>query len=252
MQPNVKSNLPTAQAYGEVQAAYDHFNAALFEGELPQCLITLQREKKTVGYFSHKRFANLQGQTTDEIALNPSYFAVVPMLETLQTLVHEMAHLWQAHFGRPGRGRYHNEQWAAKMELIGLMPSSTGKPGGERTGDSMADYPIQDGRFLVACEALCTRDFQLSWYDRYVAPMQVEAGQNSMAMMQGANVGGGQCASEADVVKNNLVISQPASASVAANKSNRLKYTCDCASVWGKPGLNLMCLNCSQPFLGEN
>lgn len=173
---------PTAQNYTELQRAYDHFNQALFEGALPACLITLQREKRTCGYFSHQRFADLDGRTTDEIALNPAYFAVVPLVETMQTLVHEMVHLWQAHFGKPGRGRYHNGQWAEKMEAIGLMPSSTGKPGGQRTGDCMADYAIEGGRFLRACEELVTADFRISWYDRFPAPELVAAGQQCEAM----------------------------------------------------------------------
>nr|WP_242452443.1 hypothetical protein [Morganella morganii] len=51
---------PTVQAYKEIQDAFDHFNAALFS------------------------------EAIDEIALNPSYFAVVPLVEIMQTLVHEM------------------------------------------------------------------------------------------------------------------------------------------------------------------
>jgi predicted SprT family Zn-dependent metalloprotease len=137
-------------------------------GAAPSCLITLQREKRTFGYFSAARFASLDGSTTDEIAMNPTYFAVVPIIETLQTQVHEMTHLWQHHFGKPGRGRYHNEEWARKMESIGLMPSSTGQPGGARTGDSMADYAVEGGRFLAACHELLTANFTLSWYDRFL------------------------------------------------------------------------------------
>src|SRR5699024_9851145 len=43
---------PTSEAYDELQIAYDHFNEHLFNNALPQCLITLQREKRTYGYFS--------------------------------------------------------------------------------------------------------------------------------------------------------------------------------------------------------
>lgn len=73
---------PTHQTYSELQHAYDHFNQALFAGELPPCLITLQREKRSYGYFSAKRFSNAEGVFTDEIAMNPTYFAVVPLVET--------------------------------------------------------------------------------------------------------------------------------------------------------------------------
>ena len=73
-----------------------------------------------------------------------------------------MVHQWQAHHGTPGRGRYHNDEWADKMERIGLMPSSTGQPGGRRTGDHMADYAIEGGRFLKACKELVTEEFRIS------------------------------------------------------------------------------------------
>ena len=39
---------PTRQAYGELQQAYDQFNAASFEGRLPASMITLQREKANI------------------------------------------------------------------------------------------------------------------------------------------------------------------------------------------------------------
>ena len=76
---------PTAQAYAELQAAFDHYNRELFGGELPPCLITMQREKRTYGYFSSERFVHRHDRSkTDEIAINPSYFAVVPLLEVLR------------------------------------------------------------------------------------------------------------------------------------------------------------------------
>ncbi|MBE0194169.1 sprT domain-containing protein, partial [Klebsiella michiganensis] len=50
-------NLPTPETYDELQRAYDFFNEKLFSNELPPCLITLQREKRTYGYCSFKRFA---------------------------------------------------------------------------------------------------------------------------------------------------------------------------------------------------
>ncbi|MFG0675521.1 SprT-like domain-containing protein [Delftia sp. WSY_7] len=254
---------PTRAAYSELQQAYEHFNEHLFADTLPYCLITLQREKRTCGYFSAARFASLDGSTTDEIALNPAYFAAVPIIETLQTLVHEMAHLWQHHFGKPGRARYHNEEWAAKMEAIGLMPSSTGRPGGKRTGDMMADYAIVGGPFLAACEQLLTARFQLSWYDRFPAIEHVVTGQWSMATqiqgMAGTTPPMATVPALAEAVR-------PVGQSVAApdggsetvqplNKSNRVKYSCtgcvDRISVWGKAGLKLVCGDCQSEFVSH-
>ena len=256
---------PTHQTYSELQQAYDHFNEALFDGKLPHCLITLQREKRTVGYFSAARFASLAGATTDEIAINPSYFAVVPLVETMQTLVHEMAHLWQQHFGQPGRGRYHNEEWAQKMESVGLMPSSTGQPGGKRTGDMMADYPIAGGRFLTACETLLTSDFSLSWYDRFPAEEHVLMGQNTVSAQLAGVTGASAPIKDNPALAGAVRPGGPGRKPIAEagtgedcstqepvlNKSNRIKYFCPLCpklSVWGKPNLNLVCGDCGSKF----
>ncbi len=59
------------------------------------------------------------------------------------------------------------------------MLSSTGKPGGARTGDQMADYPIEGGRFLQACETLLTQEFKISWYDRFPSFQAFTAGQHN-------------------------------------------------------------------------
>ena len=265
----VPSAAPTHQTYSELQQAYDHFNGALFDGKLPHCLITLQREKRTVGYFSAARFASLEGATTDEIAINPSYFAVVPLVETMQTLVHEMAHLWQQHFGQPGRGRYHNEEWAQKMESIGLMPSSTGQPGGKRTGDMMADYPIAGGRFLAACESLLTSDFSLSWYDRFPADEHVQMGQHLVSAQLEGVLGSSAPIKDNPALAGAVRPGGPTRKPIAetgseqsdtmpepiSNKSNRLKYTCGgCpkVNVWGKPSLNIVCGDCGQLFSAAN
>jgi len=37
-----------------------------------------------------------------------------------------MVHQWQQHHGKPGRRGYHNKQWAAKMNSVGLVPTHTG------------------------------------------------------------------------------------------------------------------------------
>ncbi len=63
-----------------------------------------------------------------------------------------------------------------------MMPSSTGQPGGKRTGDSVADYPIEGGRFLAVCAELLTQDFRISWYDRFAPPAALQAGQNSFGL----------------------------------------------------------------------
>jgi len=219
---------PTAQAYAELQGAFDHYNRELFGGELPACLITMQREKRTYGYFSSQRFVHRHDKsTTDEIAINPAYFAVVPLLEVLQTLVHEMTHAWQFHHGKPGRRGYHNKEWADKMEAIGLMPSSTGEPGGARTGEKMADYAIEGGMFMQATDKLLTKDFRISWLDRFPAQPRAPI----------ADTGVDETGDLAEALGELISPLGP------GNRSNRVKFRCpSCgAQAWGKPSLQLLC-----------
>lgn len=241
----IKVTTPTNEVYSELQQAYEHFNMALFNHQLPYCLITMQREKRTFGYFSHRRFVNEKGTHVDELAMNPSYFGVRSIKETLSTLCHEQVHVWQYYFGKPGRRGYHNKQWANYMEMIGLMPSDTGAKGGNRTGESMSHYIVPNGAFDRSCDILLSHDFQLSWYDRFppIAPIlqpPVESGQpGSCANPEEIGTLSGTPVSKVSP----LIDASLLEFTGGENKSNRTKYRCDiCASqVWGKPGLIILC-----------
>lgn len=160
---------PTQETYGELERAFDFFNDELFQGRLPRCLISLQRQNESYGYFSRDRFTqrNGSGEKTHEIALNPSYFAIHPIEMTLSVLVREMVSLDQTINGEPGRRRYRNKEWGDMLELIGLMPSDTGEPGGKRSGENVQHYIIEGGLFDIACTKLCDETFTLTWVDRF-------------------------------------------------------------------------------------
>ena len=236
----------TAIVYAELQLAYDTFNARLFDNSLADCLLTLQRKDRTMGYFSPGRFGNRQGDKLHEIALNPDCFAVVPLVEIMATIAHEMAHLWQHQHGTPGRGRYHDKQWGDKMESIGLMPSSTGLPGGKKTGDKVADYPIEGGRFLAVCAELLTQDFKISWYDRFSSVRPYAAGAAAPGIVLGLPPSAVAVAAECGVQMAPPVVT---ASGAPVNKSNRSTYSCGCGpKVWGKPGLKLRCEACGNLF----
>lgn len=164
--PQETGQSPTEQAYTELRTAYEFFNEHLFSGALPPCLMTLQRKNNAYGYFSGNRWADRQGAITDEIALNPQHFATRSLEDVLSTLVHEMTHLWQHHCGEPGRRGYHNREWAAKMKTLGLMPSSTGAPGGKETGEKMSHYIVEAGPFAEVCAKLLASGLIISWLER--------------------------------------------------------------------------------------
>ena len=229
--------IPTTEVYAELQQAFDHFNNTLFAGELPACVITLQREGRTFGYFSNSRFARRSGERSDEIAMNPSYFAVRSIRETLSTLAHEMVHQWQCRFGRPGRRGYHNKEWAARMEQVGLMPSDTGEPGGRKVGERMTHYIIDGGPFDAACRDLLTRDFTLSWVDRF-PPVRPSVELTRLARpLPSGDLEDEETPLQGVSALVELPPEQP------LNRTNRVKYRCArCLThVWGKPGLRVLC-----------
>lgn len=154
---------PTKETYDRLQQAYEHFNKALFGSVLPNALITLQRRKGTFGYFAGARFRHEDGREADEIALNPATFIERPLKDILGTLVHEMVHLWQHHQGQPGRGRYHNREWAAKMKEVGLQPTDNGAEDGKETGEAVGHLIIAAGPFDQAASKLIAKEFAIAW-----------------------------------------------------------------------------------------
>ena len=157
---------PTRYTYVGLTEAYDFFNRRLFGGSRPRCLITMQRKNKAYGYFAGDRFGTMDGdEVTDEIALNPSHFRERTTEQSLSTLVHEMVHLQQHHFGKISRNGYHNAQWAEWMRTVGLEPSSTGAPGGKTTGERVSHYILADGAFDVACHELIESGFTVRYVE---------------------------------------------------------------------------------------
>ncbi|TCM46319.1 SprT-like family protein [Rhizobium sp. PP-F2F-G48] len=205
---------PTSKTYAALNQAYDFFNDRLFGGQLSPCLVTLQRKNKAYGYFAGGRFGSKDGaEITDEIALNPSHFASRTDEQSLSTLAHEMAHLWQHHFGKPSRSGYHNKEWAAKMHEIGLHPSVTGQPGGKETGQSCSHYIIAGGPYARAYAELAAQpDFSALYVELW---------------------------DDADARKNRK-----------AKAASKTRYTCPVCDLhaWAKPDTKLICGECEQPL----
>jgi hypothetical protein len=153
----------TEVEYSGLQEAYDHFNAALFGGKLPDIFITLQRRAHSKGYFSADRFSGRTGKFgRHELSLNPDAFIDRTDEQICSTLAHEQVHAWQQAFGAPSARTYHNREWAAKMKSVGLQPSSTGAVGGKETGQSVTHYIIPDGAFSRAYAKLAAIGWKLN------------------------------------------------------------------------------------------
>lgn len=213
---------PTQDTYDAFQKAYDEANYVLFDAQLSNCLITLQRRARSMGYFSPNRFGSADGRYTHEMALNPAYFRDCELIDTLSVLVHEMIHVWQEHFGKPGRAGYHNREFADKSKSLGLMPSSTGEAGGKETGDKMNHYISEDGPFERFAHELIERGFEITWSETPTRP-------------HGVSIDGTIGEIEAKPDKG----------------GKRVKYTCgDCGqNAWAKHDAALVCGNDMTPMI---
>jgi predicted SprT family Zn-dependent metalloprotease len=155
----------TSKTYEDIQTAYNHFNSELFDGALPEVLLTLVPHKSAYGYFRHEAFSykeTQKGKTFEkvarpknqvhELALNPFSFGGRTDDQIMSTLVHEMVHLWQSLHGKAPKKPGHNREWADKMKSVGLQPSTTGKPGGKETGRRCSHYIIENGLFAKSAK----------------------------------------------------------------------------------------------------
>ena len=223
----------TKNQFISLENIYSYYNKILFNGTLPDCIINLSRHGGAYGFFISKYWKSQRDNniTAHEISINPDHINR-PEIDWHSTLVHEMCHLWQEEFGKPGRKFYHNRQWADKMEELGLMPSSTGKPGGSCIGQSMSHYIIEYGHFHLAFNDLFKTNLSAGDLYDFRLLYKPTVGKNPAKPLN------------PDDDNNDTAADDEGKA------GKRIKYTCDCGNnVWGKAGLNITCCDCKTMFL---
>ena len=221
---------PTTKFYGLFQYIFDHYNDKLFDSKLKDCIIVITRQKHVAGHFAHNRWFHIEENETDELALNPEQFLKYPLLEICQTIIHEMCHAWQHHYGKPSRPGYHNKEWANKMIEVGLMPTDNGTKSGKITGFAMSDYAIGEGRFLEVSEELMNNEIFAGLYYE-VNPAVFEDVDEDLPLF--------------DQVKNMTLAQVP----TVKGRKSKVKYSCSCSNVWGKSGLDMHCNACGEAML---
>jgi len=224
---------PTVQQFRAFENAYEYFNQVLFQMELPGVILNLSRKSKAMGFVAPFRWRKAEQEsgakgTLHELSINPEILCM-GMIDVYSTLVHEQCHIWQHEYGAPSRNGYHNKEWADKMESIGLIPSTTGKPGGSKTGQNMSDYPAKDGKFMHALDTM-PEAYRLPFVSIEGDPVVVAISAPSPTPPLGRPAG--------------AHIPRP-----TKGKRNKVKYTCSCGNnVWGKPELTIFCGECEEAF----
>lgn len=263
---------PTEQLYSRLDSAVEFFNHRLFNSELPNLLITVQRNQKGIAYFDPDRWGSSEGKSAHELAINSSSITSLSLLQLFTILCQQMCICWQHVHGNPSRRGYLNRELAEKMVRIGLQPSSTGKPGGKATGQNLSCYPIEDGEFLrSAIELIETDNWQMAWVDlEYKEISDVELPWLEKILTTPCDTLG-EAKESSDSLKDTVSRSlrilattktrdivpeeslRPAKArkkqSLVEPKLGKTKYSCSCGTkVWGKPGLRLRCEECFSIF----
>ena len=122
------------ELYNELYRAFDHFNARFADNKLPKVVITIQESgrRNAYGWFGDAFWTDrLAGDAVPEINLSAEYLSRGSR-GLLETLLHEMAHLWNATVANVrdcSGGQYHNKHFKAAAEQFGLEVSRDGTRG---------------------------------------------------------------------------------------------------------------------------
>lgn len=229
---------PTTQQFKKFQELFDYFNEELFEGELPPVILNFSRKANTAGFFAPNRWKSLNGDNSHEISLNPISLSQSKDY-VIQTLVHEMCHLWQEENGSPGSKGYHNKEWVEKMESVGLIPSDTEEPGGKQVGFKMGDYLEEGGRLEHLIEAL---DENIWLPFKAIEFQSLEELEDLL-----------EEAKEAEDEEAVEQIEQIIKEAETKLKKQKMKYECpNCNNkIWGKPNMSVICGDCNKDFEQE-
>jgi len=264
---------PTEQLYSRLDSAVAFFNTRLFRSELPNLLITVQRNQKGIAYFDPNRWGSSEGKSAHELAINSSSITSLSLLQLFTILCQQMSICWQHVHGNPSRRGYLNRELAEKMISIGLQPSSTGKPGGKTTGQNLACYPIEDGEFLkAAVELIETDNWQMAWVDlEYKETGDVQLPWLEEILTSQSNSLKSESTNSKDfqdptskalrilaTTRTRDLVPQESLRPVKSRihkrrslepKTGKTGYACACGTkVWGKPGLKLRCEECFGLF----
>ena len=89
----MKQTTKMSRAVGQLEKMYFHLNADFFDGGLPVPIITVQSKPGTFGHCSVAKVWQRPGEDTYELNIAAEVLNY-PIEETLDTMLHEMVHLY--------------------------------------------------------------------------------------------------------------------------------------------------------------
>ena len=144
----MKETTKMSRAVGQLEKIYNSINTDLFDGELPVPIITVQSKPGTYGHCSVAKVWQRKDGSTYELNIAAEVLNY-PIEETLDTMIHEMVHLYCREKGikEVSRGgKYHNGKFKEEAEKRGLECYKCGSYGwNTRPSDKLVEYALEKG-----------------------------------------------------------------------------------------------------------
>ena len=144
----MKQATKMSRAVSQLEHIYNSLNADFFAGELPTPILTVQSKPGTMGHCSVSKIWQRKEDKTYELNIAAEVLNY-PIEETLDTMLHEMVHLYcrQHDIKEVSRGgKYHNKRFKAIAEEHGLTCVPCGQYGWNTTpGDNLVEYALNKG-----------------------------------------------------------------------------------------------------------
>ncbi len=144
----MKQTTKMNRAVGQLEHIYNTLNADFFGGILPMPIITVQSKPGTYGHCSRAKVWRRGEEHTYELNIAAEVLNY-PIEETLDTMIHEMVHLYcrENDIKETSRGgRYHNGKFKEEAEKRGLTCYQCGSYGwNTMPGDNLVEYALNKG-----------------------------------------------------------------------------------------------------------
>ena len=144
----MKQTTKMSRAVGMLEKIYFHLNEDFFESALPIPIITVQSKPGTYGHCTVAKVWQRPDGNTYELNIAAEVLNY-PIEETLDTMIHEMVHLYCRENGikeTSRGGKYHNGRFKEEAEKRGLECYRCGQYGwNTRAGDNLVEYAMNKG-----------------------------------------------------------------------------------------------------------
>lgn len=142
----MKQTTKMSRAVGQLEKIYNCLNEDFFEGALPTPIITVQSKPGTMGHCSVAKVWQRPQDSTYELNIAAEVLNF-PIEETLDTMIHEMVHLYcrENDIKEVSRGgKYHNGKFKEEAEKRGLECYKCGQYGwNTRPTDKLVEYAME-------------------------------------------------------------------------------------------------------------